>query len=187
HLIEEPDQGVHERLRGARAGDERPLALDPLDHALVLQLGQRLTHHGPRDAVLLAQPVLARQGIARLQSVLLDVVDDQFPQLVVHGRRGAPVDSLGHGAHQYATPACRITFAYGVNSPERTKARAAWVRCLNSTCGTSSISMPGSRSRSASRMCGLTLATSADTVAPSTTSSASTVSSTSRNAGAPGR
>src|SRR5690606_22696329 len=148
-LVEKPDQGVHERFRRARPGDEGALALHPLDEPLVLQLRESLAHHGARDAVLLAQPVLARQRVAGLEAVVLDVVDDQLTQLVVHRRGGAAVDS-GRRAHQYATPACRITFAYGVNSPERTKARAAWVRFLNSTCGTSSISMPGSRSRSAS-------------------------------------
>ncbi len=51
-------------------------------------------------------------------------------------------------AGQYGTPACRITFANGVNSPVRTKARAPRESCLNLRCGTSTGSIPIDASRS---------------------------------------
>lgn len=77
----------------------------------MLQLGERLAHDGARDAVALAQAVLAGQRVAGLQAVAGDAVDDQLAQLVVHGRGGVPVDRVVDDGHQYATPACRITFA----------------------------------------------------------------------------
>lgn len=85
------------RLSLVRARDERALALDPLDHALVLELGEGLSHDRPRDPVLRAHPMLAGEQIARDQTVARDHVDQQLPQLVVHGGRGAAIDGRGRG------------------------------------------------------------------------------------------
>jgi hypothetical protein len=92
---------VHERFGGLLARDERALALHPLDHALMFELRERLTHHGARDAELLAQAVLTRQEIARAESPLLDGLDDALTELAVHGHGRLAVDR----AREYGTAA----------------------------------------------------------------------------------
>ena len=110
-IVVQTDQRVHQALARAGTGDEGALALHPLDESLVFELGERLAHDGARDAVALAQPMLTGQRVAGLQPIARDAVDDQLAQLVVHRRGGVPVDRVVDEGHQYATPACRITFA----------------------------------------------------------------------------
>ncbi len=111
-IVVQTDQRVHQAL--ARTGDGRrkvPLPFTRSTRPSCSRLGERLAHDGARDAVALAQPMLTGQRVAGLQPVARDAVDDQLAQLVVHRRGGVPVDRVVDEGHQYATPACRITFA----------------------------------------------------------------------------
>lgn len=94
-LIVEPGQGVNEALRDFGPRHERALALDPLNDTLVLQLRERLPHNGAGDSVLLAQAMLSRQRVSRIQRTFLDDVVDQPAQLVVHRDGRVSIDAVG--------------------------------------------------------------------------------------------
>ncbi len=118
-VLVETGQGLDEALGGPLRGDERAASLDPLDHPLGLELGQRLPHHRAGDVVGAAELVVAGQPVAGGE--LTRRADRRAAAASAGGRRAAA--SCGRSrrscARAYALTSCtyRTTFR-GVSSDD---------------------------------------------------------------------
>ena len=92
---EEPLEREGEAVVDLRRGEERPLALDPVEDPLALEFGHRLSDDAPRHSVPIAHLAIGPQPIPFVQAVPRDPRPQDPLELVIVRQDGFLVDRVG--------------------------------------------------------------------------------------------